>query len=130
MSVAFNALGRILLVSSAWAVELSVWMGVRVCGCPISSNVCLIETALLVLMNNALSLAFAAGDITALITCEILSTAPLLMGIGGPAQNLSNFQMAPIPFLSVLTCSTRSPHDILKVSLKNDWNLPFGCNKH
>ena len=45
---------------------------------------------------------------------------------GGPAQNLPNFQMAPIPFLSVSTCSTRSPHDILKVSKKVDCNLPFG----
>jgi hypothetical protein len=35
--------------------------------------------------------------------------------IGGPVQDLSNFQMAPIPFLSDLTCSTHSPHDILKV---------------
>ena len=36
--------------------------------------------------------------------------------LGGRAQNLSNFQMAPIPILGVLTCSTSSPHDILKVS--------------
>ncbi len=35
--------------------------------------------------------------------------------IGGPVQDLTNFQMAPIPFLSELTCSTHSPHDILKV---------------
>ncbi len=35
--------------------------------------------------------------------------------IGDPVQDLSNFQMAPIPFLSDLTCSTHSPHDILKV---------------
>ena len=26
--------------------------------------------------------------------------------VGGPAQDLSKFQMAPIPILSVLTCST------------------------
>ncbi len=32
---------------------------------------------------------------------------PLLcLSLGGPAQDLSNFQMAPIPILSVLTCST------------------------
>ncbi len=36
-------------------------------------------------------------------------------GVGGPVQNLSNFQMAPITILSVLTCSTSSPHDTLKV---------------
>jgi hypothetical protein len=37
--------------------------------------------------------------------------------IGGSVQDLSNFQIALIPFLSNLnlTCSTHSPHDILKV---------------
>jgi hypothetical protein len=35
--------------------------------------------------------------------------------IGGPVQDLSNFQMAQIPFFSGLICSTHSPHDILKV---------------
>ena len=35
--------------------------------------------------------------------------------IGGPAQDFTNFQMVSIPILSVLTCSTGSPHDILKV---------------
>jgi hypothetical protein len=50
--------------------------------------------------------------------------------IGGLAQNLSNFQMAPIPILRVLTCSTSSPHDILKVSRKIiDHNLPVGRDK-
>jgi hypothetical protein len=38
--------------------------------------------------------------------------------VGGPAQDLSNFQLAPIPILSVPTCSTSSPHDIPKVSKK------------
>ncbi len=48
-------------------------------------------------------------------------------GVGGPAQDLSNFQMAPIPFLSVPTCSTHSPDDILKVSsTKIGHNLPVG----
>jgi hypothetical protein len=32
---------------------------------------------------------------------------------------LSNFQLAPIPILSVPTCSTSSPHDILKVKKKS-----------
>ncbi len=45
---------------------------------------------------------------------------------GGPVQDLSNFQMAPIPFLGDLTCSTHSPHDILKVKKKIDNNLPVG----
>jgi hypothetical protein len=46
--------------------------------------------------------------------------------IGGPVQDLSNFQMAPMPFLSDLTCSINSPHDILKVWKKIDHNLPVG----
>jgi hypothetical protein len=45
--------------------------------------------------------------------------------LGGPGQDLGNFQMVPIPILSVLTYSTSSPHDILKVSKqKNYHNLP------
>jgi hypothetical protein len=87
--MAFNALGIILLVSSAWAVELSVCMGVQVCGCPISLRVHCMETAVLVLMNSALSVASAADDITALIIYDMLSTAPLLMGMPSlPAMNM------------------------------------------
>ncbi len=37
------------------------------------------------------------------------------MALGGLVQDLSKFQMAPTPFLSDLTCSTHSPHDILKL---------------
>ncbi len=81
MSMAFNALGIILSVNSAWAVELLVCMGVQVCGCPISSRVRCMETTILALMNSAPSSASAADDITALIICDMLSTTPLLMGI-------------------------------------------------
>ena len=89
MSMAFNAFGRILLVSSACAVELSVWMGVLGCVCPNSSSVCRMDTAVLALMNNAPSSASAADDITALIICEMFNTAPLLMGISSlPAMNM------------------------------------------
>ncbi len=89
MSMAFKALGIILLMSSAWAVKLSVCMGVQVCGCSISLRVHCMETAVLALMNNAPSLASAANDITALIICDMLSTAPLLMGMSSvPAMNM------------------------------------------
>ena len=90
MSMTFNAFGRILLVSiSACAVELLVWMGVRGCGCPNSSSVRRIDTAVLALMNSAPSSASAADDITALIICEIFNTAPLLMGMSSfPAMNM------------------------------------------
>ncbi len=47
------------------------------------------------------------------------------MVLGGPAQDLSNFQLAPIPILSVPTCSTSSPHDILKVSKKKSPITPL-----
>jgi hypothetical protein len=88
ISMAFNALGRILLVSSAW-VELSVWMGVRGCGCSISSSVCRMDMAVLALMNSAPNSASAADDITAIIICEIYNTPPLLMGISSkPAMNM------------------------------------------
>jgi hypothetical protein len=47
------------------------------------------ETAILALMNSALSLASAADDISALIICDMLSTAPLLMGTSSlPAKNM------------------------------------------
>jgi hypothetical protein len=81
MSIAFSALERILLVSSACAVKLSVWMGVRDCECPISSSVLHMDTAILALMNSAPSSASAADDITALIIYKIFNTAPLFMGI-------------------------------------------------
>ncbi len=87
--MALSAFGMILLVSRVYAVELSVWMGVHVCGWPSSLSVLCIDTAILELMNSAPSLASAAGDITALIICDMLSTAPLLVGISSlPAMNM------------------------------------------
>ena len=72
ISMAFNALGRILLVSSACAVEFSVWMGVRGCGCTISLSVCRMDMAVSALMNSAPNSASAADDITAFMICEYL----------------------------------------------------------
>ena len=81
MSMAFSAFGRILLVSSACAVELSVCIGVRVWGWPNSSIVFRMETAIFALMNNAPSSASAADDMTDFIICDMLRTAPLFIGI-------------------------------------------------
>ncbi len=81
MSMAFNALGRILLVSSECTVELSVWMGVCGCGWPNSSNMRPIDIAVFGFMNSTPSSASAANDITVLIICKMFNTAPLLMGI-------------------------------------------------
>jgi hypothetical protein len=76
-------------MSSAWAVELLVCTGVQVCGCPISLRVDHMETAILVLRNNAPSSASAADNITALIICDMLYTTPLLMGmLSVPAMNM------------------------------------------
>ena len=81
MSMAFSAFGMILLVSSVCAVELSVCIGVCVWGWPNSSSVVRMETAVFALMNNAPSSASAADDMTDLIICDMLRTAPLFIGI-------------------------------------------------
>ena len=89
MSMAFSALGRILLVSSACAVELSVCIGVRVWGWPNSSSIVRMETAVFALMNNAPSSSSVADDMTDLIICDMLRTAPLFIGISSsPAMNM------------------------------------------
>ena len=89
MSMALSAFGRILLVSSACAVALSVCIGVWGCGCPSSVSVCRIEMAIFALMKRAPSSASAADDMTARIIWEMLRTAPLLMGIlSCPAMNM------------------------------------------
>ncbi len=67
ISMAFNALGRILLVSSLCAVKLLVWMGVQVCRCPSSSSVHRIKTTVLALMNSVPISASTANNITVLI---------------------------------------------------------------
>jgi hypothetical protein len=47
------------------------------------------DTAVLALMNSALSSASVADDITALIICKMFNTAPLLMEISSvPAINM------------------------------------------
>ena len=79
--MALSAFCRILLVSSACAVAVSVCIGLHGCGCPSSISVCCIETAVFVLMNKAPSSASAADDMTARIICEMLRTALLLMRI-------------------------------------------------
>ena len=54
------------------------------------------------------------------------ATATATATVGGPVQDLSYFQMAPVPFLRDLTCSTHSPYYILKVKKNIDHNLPVG----
>lgn len=80
MSIDLVRLGWILLFTTPSAVELSVRMGVRVCGCPISVSIFLMYTASFALTNSAPSSAFAADDMTALIIWAMLRMAPLLGG--------------------------------------------------
>jgi len=89
MPMALSAFGKILLVSSACAVALLVCIGVQGCGCPSSMSIFRIETAVFALMNRAPSSASAEDDMMARIICEMLRTAPLLMGIlSFPAMNM------------------------------------------
>ena len=89
MSMAFSAFGRILLVSSVCAVELLVCIGVRGWGWPNSSSIVHMEMAVFVLMNNAPSSASAVNDVTDLIICDMLRTAPLFVGIlSSPVMNM------------------------------------------
>jgi hypothetical protein len=91
-------------------------------GVILAKNVLLNVSAILELAHTS------NGDVPYSLEAALLSSAHIR--VGSPAQNLSNFQMAPIPFLSVPTCSTSSPHDILKVSKKKiDHNLPVGQDK-
>ncbi len=54
--------------------------------------------------------------------------------LGNPVQDLSKFQMAPIPFLSDLTCSTHSPESLKKIDhlpighVKRDVRVFGGCD--
>jgi len=78
MSMAFSAVGRILLVSSACDVELSVCIGVHVWGWPNSLSVVRMETAVFALMNNAPSSASAADDMTDLIICNMFEDGAVI----------------------------------------------------
>ncbi len=89
MSIAFNAFGIILLVSSSCVVLLSVCIGVGGWGWPSFSSVWHMETAVFELMKRAPSSASAADDMTARIIWEMLRTAPLFIDMSSlPAINM------------------------------------------
>ena len=80
MSIAFICFGWMLLFTTPFAVELSIWMGVGDWGCPISARMFLMYTNSFVLIHSTLSSASAADDMTALMTCDMLIMA--LLGCG------------------------------------------------
>ncbi len=81
MSIAFNAIGIILLVSRSFAVLLSVCIDAGGWGWPSSSSVWRIEMVVFAMIKRALSSASVADDTTAHIICEILMTAPFFVGL-------------------------------------------------
>ena len=50
--------------------------------------------------------AFPGNACSSTSETSIVSCSTVAVTVGGPAQDLSNFQMTPIPILSVITCST------------------------
>ena len=69
-----------LLVTTPYAVVLSVCIGVGGCMCPISSRDWYAEMASLQLMNSATSSASVADDMNALMILTIDNTSTLLGG--------------------------------------------------
>ena len=67
MSIAFKRFGWTLLLTTPSAVELSVWILVGGCGCPISSSTILMYTHSFAAMYSAANLASLAEVITFLI---------------------------------------------------------------
>ncbi len=65
MSMAFRAFGKILLVSNACAVALSVCIGVHGWRWPSLMSVCCMKTTVFALMNRAPDSASTVDDMTA-----------------------------------------------------------------
>jgi len=81
MSLAFVRLGCTFPLVTASAIELSVCSGVGGCLCPISLSMILMYTALRAIICRPANLASVAYNITCLIMCAMLSTAPLFCGM-------------------------------------------------
>ena len=73
----FRRFLAMLLVTTPRAVVLLVCIGVVGCLCPIYSSAWRSGMDSWQLMKRALSLAYAAEDITALVICVMVMTAPL-----------------------------------------------------
>ena len=79
MSIAFVAFGIISFVTMPNTVELSICTSARGCRCLSSSRVCLLGKAYFALVKRDPNFASTAYDMTALITCTVLRTAPLFV---------------------------------------------------
>ena len=81
MSIDFVHFGCILPLVTASAIELSVCSGVSGCLCPISSSMILMQTASRAITYKPANSAYVADDITCLMMCAMLRTAPLFCGM-------------------------------------------------
>ena len=86
MSIAFVLFGWTFLFTTPSAIELSVWSGVGDCLCPISLRMMRMYTASRATMYSAAKSASVAEDMTCLMICAMLSTAPLLWGTEESAE--------------------------------------------
>jgi hypothetical protein len=77
MSIALVRLGCILPLMTASAIALLVYRGIGGCLCPNSLSIILMYTALCAMMQSPASFALVANEMTFLIMCAMLSTAPL-----------------------------------------------------
>ena len=77
ISITLVFCGWILLFTTPRAVVLSVCIGLRGCGWPISCRVILADTASHALMQRSPISASVADVTTALISCAMFNTAPL-----------------------------------------------------
>ncbi len=81
MSIALVLFGCILPLMTASAIALSVCIGVGGCLWPNSLSIILMYTASRAMMYSPTSSALVADDVTFLIMCAMLSTAPLFGGM-------------------------------------------------
>ena len=88
MSRGLVCFGRMVEFVTPIAVVLSHSIGDLGCGHPISIRVWQRGTIVLAHLYNPANLASAAQDITNLMTCAIVRTGPLILGIGSSSESM------------------------------------------
>jgi hypothetical protein len=86
MSIILDLFGTMVLFVTPTAVELSVWIGLRGCGHPMSMRVCRWGTILWVAIKSAASSASAAKAMTNLIMVAFVRTTLMKHGDGSSSK--------------------------------------------
>ncbi len=86
MSITLDRFGKMVLFVTPTAVELSVWIGLRGFGHPMSMRVCLWGIILQAAIKSAASSALAAKAMTNLMIVAIVRTMPLKRGVGSSSK--------------------------------------------